>query len=180
MLKVDGVNGHAVVPHSADIVFAAADSYTLSVWVNVLTAPGRWVGIVNKSRDISPWYGLWIDGSNKWVAGGTNIIGSVVRANVWIHLALIQDGPGNKRIVYVDGVVDIQGTAIASTGAGELWMGGAKSVNEFLHGLIDDVAIYKRVLTPDDVKALAGGAKIMGAAVDFKDKAAITWGNIKK
>ncbi len=180
VLQVDGINGHAVVPHAADIVFAAKDSYTLSVWLNVLTAPGHWAGIVNKSRDISPWYGLWIDTTNRWVAGGTNITGSVIQTNVWIHLALIQDGPGNKRLVYVDGAVNIQGTAIDSTGSGELWMGGAKNVTEFLHGLIDDAALFKRVLTPDDIKALASGTKIMGVAVESRDKMAITWGDIRQ
>ena len=74
VLQVDGANGHAVVPHADDIVFANTDSYTLSVWVNVLSAPGHWAGIVNKSRDISPWYGLWINPSNQWVAGGSNIM----------------------------------------------------------------------------------------------------------
>ena len=45
--------------------------------------------------------------------------------------------------------------------------------------MIDDVALFKRVLTPDDIKALAGGTKIMGAAVESRNKAAIAWGDIK-
>ena len=116
VLQVDGINGHAVVPHADDITFASTDSYTLSLWVNVLAAPGHWAGIVNKSRDISPWYGLWINGSNQWVAGGTNIIGSSIVTNSWMHLALVQDASSNSRLVYLNGVVDIQGGAINSTG----------------------------------------------------------------
>lgn len=179
VLEVDGVDGHAAVPHSDDIVFAITDSYTLSVWVKVLTLPGHWAGIVNKSRDISPHYGLWINGSNQWVGGGNNIIGSVVEADIWYHLALVQDADANKRIVYVNGEVDIQGSPIDSTGSGELWMGGAKSVNEFLHALIDDVALYNRALAPADVKELAGGISIM-QAVEPHAKLTTTWGVIKQ
>jgi len=180
VLEVDGVDGHAVVPHSADIVFANTDSYTLSVWVNVLTAPGHWAGIVDKSRDISPWYGLWINSSNQWVGGGTNIIGSVVETNAWIHLALVQDAGTNRRLVYVNGEVNTQGTAISSTGSGELWMGGAKSLSEYLHGRIDDVAIYGRALSADDIKALAQGADILGFAVEPHAKFASLWSAIRQ
>ena len=180
VLQVDGVSGHAVVPHAADIIFAITDSYTLSVWVNVLTAPGHWAGIVTKSRDIAPHYGLWVNGSNNWVAGGTNIIGSPIEANRWMHLALVQDASTNSRLVYLNGELDIQGGAINSTGSGELWMGGAKSVNEYLHGLIDDVAIYGRPLTPEDAKALSDGKKIIGGrAVEPHSKLATTWGLVK-
>jgi hypothetical protein len=180
VLEVNGVDGHAVVPHSADIVFANTDSYTLSVWVNVLTAPGHWAGIVDKSRDISPWYGLWINPSNQWVGGGTNIIGSVIETNTWIHLALVQDADTNRRLVYVDGELNIQGTAISSTGSGELWMGGAKGLSEYLHGRIDDVAIYGRALSEDDVKALAQGSDILGFAVEPHARFASLWSSIRQ
>ncbi len=179
MLEVDGVNGHAVVPHADDITFANTDSYTLSLWVNVLTAPGHWAGIVNKSRDMAPHYGLWINGSNQWVAGGSNINGDVVVTEEWVHLALVQDGEANKRLVYLNGELNFQGSAINSTGAGELWMGGAKNVTEFLHGRIDDVAIFARALAPEDAKALADGANIMGAAVEPYAKQGTTWASIK-
>ena len=179
VLQVDGVNGHAVVPYAADIVFTNTESYTLSLWVNVLTAPGHWAGIVNKSRDISPHYGIWVNGSNRWVAGGSNIIGSPIETNRWMHIALVQDASTSSRLVYLNGEPDIQGGAINSTGSGELWMGGAKSVNEYLHGRIDDVAIFARALAPEDAKALAGGANIMGTAVEPYTKQETTWASIK-
>ena len=181
VLKVDGVDGHAVVPHSNDIAFGITDSFTLSAWVYVSVLPGHWAGIVDKSRDISPWYGIWIDTSNKWVGGTNNITGSVAKPNVWIHAAYVQDTASSKRLVYIDGNVDIQGSPVDSSGAGELWMGGAKSVTEFLNGLIDDVALYGRALTPDDIAALAGGAKIAGGnAVDPLAKLTTTWGTMKQ
>jgi hypothetical protein len=179
VLEVDGTDGHAVVPHADDIIFANTDSYTLSLWVNVLTAPGHWAGIVNKSRDMGPWYGLWINPSNQWVAGDSNINGDVVVTNEWVHLALVQDAAANKRLIYLNGELNFQGTAINSTGAGELWMGGAKSVTEYLHGRIDDVAIFARALDPEDAKALADGADIMGVAVEPYARLKTKWASVK-
>ncbi len=177
---MDGNDGRVEVPHVDSLAFGNTDSYTLSVWVNVLTVPGHWAGIVNKSRDIGPeHYGLWINGSNQWVFGGDNIIGSGVQADGWHSMVLVQDGAANTRTLYVDGDVDVTGTAIGPNGVGDLWMGGAKSVNEFLHGKIDDVAIFGRALTQEDVKALADGSNIMETAVEPYAKQETTWASIK-
>ena len=95
VLEVEGKDGRAEVPHADDLSFSAKDSYTLTVWVHVLTKPGHWAGIVTKSRlpillplDKSPWYGLWLNGSNQLVAGGNNIIGNEIVDKKWLHLAL--------------------------------------------------------------------------------------------
>ena len=116
-----------------------------------------------------------MDPSNQWVAGAANIIGSAVKPKVWYHLVLVQDGTANKRIVYVNGKVDFQGTAIDVNGGGDLWMGGAKSVNEFLHGRIDDVFLYNRPLAEKEVPEVG-----KGLAVEPQTKLATTWGEIKR
>ena len=46
-------------------------------------------------------------------------------------------------------------TAIDGVGKGNLWMGGAGGVSEYLHARIDDVAIYKSVFTHVYIKKLA-------------------------
>ena len=182
VLEVDGKDGRAEVPHADDLSFSAKDSYTLTVWVHVLTKPGHWAGIVTKSRDKSPWYGLWLNGSNQLVAGGDNITGSEIVDKKWLHLALVQDGVTNKRIVYRNGIVEkMTGTttAIDGVGKGNLWMGGAGGVSEYLHARIDDVAIYKSVLTPVYIKKLAGGENVT-TAVDHRWKLATTWSELKR
>ena len=176
VLEVDGNDGRVEVPHADSIVFVSSDSYTLSIWVNVLTLPGHWSGVVNKSRDAGPWYGIWVNGSNSWVAGDSNITGSAVQAGGWYHVVLVQDGAANTRNLYVDGNVDTTGTAIDVTGGGDLWMGGAKSVSEFINARIDDVTLYGRALSEDDVLLLMEGPP---TAVEPVDKLATTWGSMK-
>jgi hypothetical protein len=176
VLEVDGVDGHVEVPHADDLIFGQTDSYTLSLWVNVLMLPGHWAGVVNKSRDASPWYGLWVNSSNQWVAGGTNIIGSNVSADTWHHLVLVQDGSANTRTVYLNGNIDITGTAIDATGGGDLWMGGAKSVSEYINARIDDVILYSRPLASGDAEELLAGSP---TAVDPSAKLTTKWGVLK-
>ena len=153
-----GATSHVTVPDAADLRFTAAQSFSLTAWVNVFALPGQWSGIVTKSRDAGPWYGLWIDPSNRWVAGGwTNLIGSAATTG-WHHLALVQDGAAGTRRLYVDGVLAASGAAQAGDGHGELWMGGAKSVNEYFNGALDEVRIYNRALPAGEVLTMAQGS----------------------
>jgi hypothetical protein len=187
VLSLDGIDDHVEIPHSADLVFQPTDSFSISVWLNIQALPGHWAGVVTKSRDQSPWYGLWVNPSNSWHFdggdGGTNVRLDASRAETgWLHLAGVYDADAHIQTVYVNGEIlgEGVGATIAATGGGDIWFGGAKGVNEFLHALIDDVAIYKRALAPEDIKALANGASIGGAAVEPHAKLTTTWGTIRQ
>ena len=183
VLEVDGAigpkGGKAIVPHADDITFTVNDSYTLSVWVNALTLPGHWAGIVNKSRDKAPWYGLWLDGSNRWCFGGQNIFGSTPKAKQWYHVALVQDTKAKKRLVYVNNKLDFEGAPIEASGAGDLWMGGANccGFGEQFNGRIDDVAIFNRALSEKEVPEAGEIVKIL--PVQLKGKLTTTWASVR-
>jgi len=166
VLSVDGTDGRVEIPHSDELVFEPTDSFTIAVWLNIRTLPGSWAGIVNKSRDLGSWYGLWVTPGNQWHFdggdGGTNVrmdTGSVMTG--WLHLAGVYDADRNTQTLYVDGAVidEDTGVTIAATGAGDVWFGGAKSVTEFLDALIDDVRIYNHALTEEEIQTvmLSGG-----------------------
>ena len=166
VLSVDGIDGRVEIPHSDELVFEPTDSFTIALWLNIRTLPGSWAGIVTKSRDISPWYGLWVTPGNQWHfvggEGGTNVrmdTGSAMTG--WLHLAGIYDADRNTQTLYVNGTVidESTGATITSSGTGDLWFGGAKSVNEYLDALVDDVRIYNHALTEEEVQTvmLSGG-----------------------
>ena len=113
-LSFDGVNDQVTIPHAADLSFTATDSFTLAAWVNAPTLPGAWAGIVTKSRDAGPHYGLWISPANLWTLGGpTNIFGNTATTG-WHHIALVQDA--GQRYLYVDGIVQASGPAQNASG----------------------------------------------------------------
>jgi hypothetical protein len=186
VLSVDGTDGRVEVPNAADLLFQPADSFSISVWLNIQTLPGNWSGVVTKSRDASPWYGLWVTPGNQWHFdggdGGVNVRLDAGQAKTgWLHLAGVYDAGAHTQTVYEDGAVIGENTSvtIAASGAGDVWFGGAKSVSEFLDVLIDDVALYSRALTADEVQEIAAGTDIT-TAVEPDSKLTTTWGSIKK
>ena len=156
-LRVNGSNGHIEVADSPLLRFAIDQSYTVGVWIKTASIAGGWRGLVDKSRNISPFYGLWLSDGALYVAGGDNINGPAVTTG-WHHMAVVQDGPNSTRNLYVDGVSVASGSAIAADGTGPLWIGGAAGVTEFFNGWIDDVRIYNRALSDSEVSALANVA----------------------
>ncbi|UCG59089.1 MAG: LamG domain-containing protein, partial [Phycisphaerales bacterium] len=154
-IRCDGADDRIEVPHSPDLSFGSSTSYSVAAWVNVTTLPGRWAGVVTKGRDISPWYGIWINPSNQWVFGhdGDNQAGSGVEAGVWHHIAMVYDN-GSKRI-YIDGELDSQTSAVMSGDSnGDLWIGAAKGISEFCPALIDDVMVFNHALSPAEIREM--------------------------
>ena len=157
-LQFDGVDDTVRVAHSPELAFTASDSYTIAAWVKPSSLRGQWSGIVTKSRDARPWYGLWISRGNKWIYGGGNLPGGEA-ATGWHHLAAVQDAEAGQRRIYVDGILENIGTSRDSSGPGDLLFGSADGVNEFFAGTIDEVRIYDRALTDSQIQALAAGSE---------------------
>lgn len=178
VLSVDGVDDHIEVPHAADMVFSASNSYTLSAWVYLKGLPGTWQTVMAKSRDQGSHYGFWITDSGDWMGGGWENRGSKAITQAWVHVAYVQDGTAGTGTTYINGKVDWKGGPRDGTGLGDFWIGGAKSVSEFLGGFIDDVAVYNRVLTAAEVQQLSSGVSIF-TAVEPNAKLTTTWGGIK-
>ena len=83
----------------------------------------------------------------------TSAAPAALASNTWTHLAATYDG-ANLRL-YVNGTQvatrAVTGSMRASTGA--LRIGGNSTWGEWFGGLIDDVRIYNRALTPSEVQA---------------------------
>jgi hypothetical protein len=159
VLSVDGVDGHVEVPPDDDMVFSSADSYTIMAWIYLETLPGSWQTVIAKSRDQGTHYGIWITDSGEWMGGGWENRGSPAVTQVWVHIAYVQDGVAGTGVTYIDGAVDWSGGPRDGTGAGDFWIGGARSVTEFLGGMIDEVRVYNHVLTEEEIQTvmLSGG-----------------------
>ena len=153
-LVFDGKDDHLAVLHDEELAYGPAESFSVSVWAHLDAVTSGWKGLVTKGRDLSPWYGMWIDPGGKWAfGGGSNIGGRTVKAG-WQHVCIVQHG-GKERRVYVDGDLTGRGTVASGDGKGDLWIGGAKSTNEFFRGSVSEVRVYHRALTHAEVVHLA-------------------------
>ena len=106
--------------------------------------------------------------------------------DTWTHIAATYDSNANSNqlVIYVDGV-RANASSRPGKGAGNTepvdigkWGGGSYFV-----GIIDEVAIFKSVLTEDDLKTIMdeGLDRTLGgiAAVDASNKLTTTWANLK-
>jgi len=153
-LKFDGKNDHLIIKHDDKLVFKAGDSFTLSAWIYPVDVHRGWQTIFAKSRDRSPWYGIWLQGNGKWVFGGPNNFSGSTARQGWHHVAVVQKGNG-KRSIYVNGALVATANAQDGTGTGDIWIGGAPTVKEFFQGAIGDIRLYKRALSHPEVAYLA-------------------------
>ena len=141
-------------------------------------------------------YGVWDTGSPAhgiftktgrrlnnavWFSQGNNgeIKGPEIKLKQWQHVAAIYNG-ANRNILYFDGVEvgaadapdakvrldGLDGVIGANTQHDSLWL-----------GLLDEVGIYNRALTPEEVKRNATAPQIF--AVEPGGKLSLTWAKIR-
>ena len=158
-LRFDGVNDWVTVADSTALDLSSA--MTIEAWVNP-SVVGGWQTVLLKEGAGNMAYELYSNNDVSRPAAyftGTNgtlrsAAGTAkLTANTWTHLAVTYDGTNMK--VYVNGVLVrnvLRSGAILATdgplhiGGNEVWGG------EFYSGLIDDVRIYNRALSLEEIQ----------------------------
>jgi len=112
------------------------------------------------------WFGLGIGGKYTEHCGPLTL--ETVKDGRW-HLATATYDGSNKRIYFdgreiarqaASGPVDTGGTRAA-------YIGSSDGGSEFFAGAIDDVRVYDRALSADEIKAMAGGNNVGSNLVGF-------------
>ena len=149
-------------------------------YVNVGTGPN----LANQSFTVSAWAKRSSTGTDDWVftqgtAGANQAIIMGYRSNNiftcafyandldtptaytdtdWHLWTCTYDAATNQRTIYRDGAQVAQGTAAADYGGSGNTRIGSFQGTGFFPGLIDDVRIYNRALTPSEIQTLAAAA----------------------
>jgi len=133
---------------------------TLSAWINPSANQSGWRTILQKQTDayflnasnstgpLRPSGGGTFGTGDSYVSGPTaSPVGS------WTHVTYTYDGTTQR--VYVNGtqVATKATTGLIQTTASPLWIGGNQPYGEFFQGLIDEVRVYNRALTPSEVQS---------------------------
>ena len=165
----DGSNDLINVSNSASLAFNAAGNYTWSMWVYPTTVDASHGGILQKcvaTGSGQKGYSIYLEnqggvklffGDCGWVA--TTYAGPAVSLNTWTHLAISYS---NKKFTFYKNGVGSAGSTISgftSENQFPLYVGqGVESANTgaTLHfsGMIDDVSIFNRNLSSQEVAAL--------------------------
>jgi hypothetical protein len=126
------------------------------VIISQLTANGNiWLGLDASVGNLMT--GL-VPPSSGWVAKKPLVLESIISDGQWHHIGFVWDG--SYRILYADGVEVAKDTAAQAplkSATGGLYIGADKTLaaETFFSGLIDDVRIYNKALSPEEIAALA-------------------------
>ncbi len=154
-------NDRVAIPNAADLQFTAAQSYTVTAWVNPTTLASLNEAVFAKSADQGGEYEILLNANNQWVyragpnSAPVDLVGPQASSGTWTQLAIVQDGAAGQRSLYVNGKLAAQGAAQDASGAGQLWLGQqnvASAINGY-QGQLDEVRIYNAALTPAQVQA---------------------------
>ena len=152
----DGVD----VPDASQFDFGT-DDFSVSFWMNSSTPPGGSARLVGQSAGA--------DGFVIYATGGDDVVFSITGSSSSTSLTAtnVTDGQwhqvtamrtGNTFELYIDGVLaDSDTAAVGSVTSSEpLRMGTSTPFSADYDGLLDDVRIYNRALTNEEIGSLTG------------------------
>lgn len=158
-LSFDGVDDYVIVPDSASLHFN--DSFTITGWFKLNTLPsvkGADEAIISKDREFLVRADRGGDSLRFFIFDGTDweprtSAAYSLQANTWYFFAAIYDNGILK--VYLNGELYGKSTntkAVATTNPVEVGNWGTGS--NYFDGIIDEVRIYARALTDEEIQAL--------------------------
>ncbi|MCP5096231.1 MAG: LamG domain-containing protein, partial [Chloroflexi bacterium] len=156
-LEFDGVNDYVEIPNESQF-----DLNVMSVafWVKVDTFTTNWQAMVTKGD------GAWRIhrcGSNQTISFGTSGLSNgdmcsnaTFDDGQWHHVVAVYDG--STKSLYVDGALDKSEAVTGSINTNDypVMIGNnAQKMSRYFDGLIDEVRIYDKALSADEITALA-------------------------
>ena len=185
-LEFDG-SGDYVDCGNAESLTITGD-ITIMCWIKVAAFTKTWETILGRGDDSYRMSRGPGDGDSVHFGAngtGTNLDANTeVTTDTWRHVAGVYDG--TDKIIYIDGAEDAR---LASTGSIDtsnynLFIGAnSQQAGRNLTGLVDDVRVYNRVLTLDEIKqAMRGELDLAwdpvptnGSVPPFKEATPLTW-----
>jgi hypothetical protein len=170
---------------------AITDELTMEAWVNPAGGGNRIICVKPMKDDV------WSDPYCAWdlmIHGGMAMEirfdsflcqkGTLLPVGQWSHIAVTYSkSNGGKVVEYVNGENVGECTradALKDPGT-KLRVGSAPNLSEPMQGIVDELAIYNRALSQNEIKADMNAPIVSGlSSVEPSSKLATTWASIKK
>lgn len=186
-LEFNGTTSLIEVPHK-DNLNPGGDQLSVIAWFKPTSFPAGHPPIARKGQ-VGAGIGCWgFDTPNGTPRGFTYMAAdgvaqiaqgvTTMKVGEWNHLAMIYNG--KELSVYLNGELDISipvSGDINENAGTAVWIGKKANEEIFLHGTLDEIAIFNKGLTEGQLKSYMEGG--ISAAVEPSGKLAISWGEIK-
>jgi hypothetical protein len=156
-LDFDGVNDNVIIPKRPSVGNATA-----SVWLYPRTYT-LYGGAVDDNFNLQGGLSIaWSHIVNKIMASFKansfpygSLTTSVVTLNKWVHIAVTRIGATN--LIYADGISGVEYTGLSgdSNPPRALTIGSLDAATYFANFIVDDLRIYNRALSPQEIRTLA-------------------------
>jgi len=191
-IACDGTESYVMVPDHEDFEFDG--DFSMACWIQNSVPPSNHSSFITKGYDkpggggggdARPWYLLYFlttgtvdmflrdtGGTNSRAQGTTP-----VNDGEWHHIVGLKDGDQVR--IYIDGKEDASAPAVDATyGENDQPLVFMVHHHRWIQGLIDEVAMFNKALSEDEISSVMGGLQGV-LAVDAKGKLAVTWSSLK-
>lgn len=162
-------------------------SFTVSMWVKPERKGGDQQCVFSQTQvnaqNTSLHYRIYSGSGNVRMGFYGNDLDApaAAEAGKWVHICFWLNVEKKSRKIYIDGkmaVEDAGKAGIAYKGAaGDTMVGSWGATGQKFNGAIDEVQLWDRALTEQEIKASMGD---IATSVAPTDRLATTWGNIKE
>ncbi|WP_164821449.1 LamG domain-containing protein [Paenibacillus koleovorans] len=153
-LDFNGSSTYVTAPHVLNPVGPTNyGGFTASAWVRPDTDTGASQYILQQAgTNGKVWLVRYLDGRLETFLGGVGTFSTgTIPLNAWTHVAVTYDGSMLR--LYLNGVLDGTRTiALDSEGTGGMIIGANKTFGNLFNGGIDEVSIYNRQLTTNEIR----------------------------
>jgi hypothetical protein len=198
-LQFDGVDDYVRAPH---IPFDN-QTFTIAMWINPVLYRDQIVVFSQtqtSSTNLDMHFRLGGPGGTGpnpgfvrmgFYSNDLDTAAAFIEDNNWYHLTFWYDFENGDRRIFVNGVQAAQAASTPYLGAsGDTLIGSWWGSDQFFRGIIDDVRVYHRALTPEDVLELYnwvgganagkdfrvyGGDRVSLAGIGPSDATSVTW-----
>ena len=186
-LKFNGESDWIEVPHNS--ILTVTESVTVMAWINAERHMGpnnqRWQGILSKGNSPRS-YSFYTESPSECLhfsgGGSGSVCTGKIALNEWQHVVGQVDSGTHKYWLNGEPVGEF-GDKNALPGEADtsvVYVGTtAEGANRRFLGLIDEVRIWNRALSEDEIRTEMETGYQAGTAVDPRQKLSTTWGPIK-
>ncbi len=162
-------------------------SWTICLWMNAKLAGGAEQCVFSQTQanatNTSMHFRIYTNGTVRMGFYNNDLDATgAAKAEEWMHIAYWLDLDAKKRRIYIDGeqkVEDAGKSGLPYLGTtGDTMIGSWGATGQKFNGMIDEVQIWDRALTEDEIKNSM--QDLTQLAVNRAGKLTSTWGNIKR